>query len=213
MANTQKKFSLIVTDHGHEKNNGIMKDDGGIIGLTQDAASLLRLLEEVQKKGHHEQPKATQQCFSHQVASLVHVVESMGNPFEEESQDLLRLNSKDTMDQSSVACLRTIQSQGQEQYREFVKEMLIGRVKPITSTINKNKIILFNAQPHRVKSKSKEDVKLLLSESSILVTLYITCQNRDDDFDNFFSQDNHPFPPSLSAYGQLRLGTKSDLIH
>ena len=31
--------------------------------------------------------------------------------------------------------------------------------------------------------------------------------------DNFFSHENHPFPPSLSSYGQLRLpGKKSDLI-
>ena len=30
--------------------------------------------------------------------------------------------------------------------------------------------------------------------------------------DNFFSHENHPFPPSLSSFGQLRLGKKSDLM-
>ena len=29
-------------DQGHEQNNAIMKDDGGIVGITQDATALLR---------------------------------------------------------------------------------------------------------------------------------------------------------------------------
>ena len=37
LAKSQRKFSLTAIDHGHEQNNGVMKDEGGIIGLTQDA--------------------------------------------------------------------------------------------------------------------------------------------------------------------------------
>jgi len=33
---------LIAIDHAHEQNNGVMKEEGGIIGLTQDADALLR---------------------------------------------------------------------------------------------------------------------------------------------------------------------------
>jgi len=29
---------------------------------------------------------------------------------------------------------------------------------------------------------------------------------------NYFSHENHPFPPSLSDCGKLRLGKKSDLL-
>ena len=42
VAKSQRKFSFIAVDHCHEQNNGVMKDEGGIIGLTQDANSLLR---------------------------------------------------------------------------------------------------------------------------------------------------------------------------
>ena len=42
LAKSQRKFFLIAIDHGHEQNNGVMKNDGGIIGLTQDANALLR---------------------------------------------------------------------------------------------------------------------------------------------------------------------------
>ena len=36
-----EKFSLIAIDHAHEHNNGIMKEESGIIGLTQDANGML----------------------------------------------------------------------------------------------------------------------------------------------------------------------------
>ena len=42
LAKSQRKLSLIAVDHCLEQNNGVMKDESGIVGLTQDANSLLR---------------------------------------------------------------------------------------------------------------------------------------------------------------------------
>ena len=42
LGKSQRKFSLIAIDHAHEQNNGVTKDEGGIIGLTQDSDALLR---------------------------------------------------------------------------------------------------------------------------------------------------------------------------
>lgn len=61
----------------------------------------------------HEQTKATQKLFSTQVNALVEIIDGMGNPFDEESQDLLRLHSKEIMDSESVECVANIQLQGQ----------------------------------------------------------------------------------------------------
>ena len=55
-------------------------------------------------------------------------------------------------------------------------------------------------------------VTLLKSEASLFATLYVACQTRDGDMDTFFSHENQPFPPSLSSFGQLRQGKKSDLM-
>ena len=41
--------------------------------------------------------------------------------------------------------------------------------------------------------------------------MYIACQVRETDLDDFFMHENQPFPPSLSDCGNLRLGTKSVL--
>ena len=42
--------------------------------------------------------------------------------------------------------------------------------------------------------------------------MYISCQVRDGDMDAFFSHENQGEPLSLSDMGELRQGTKSDLV-
>ena len=91
----------------------------------------------------------------------------MKNPFEEESADLLRLHSRDIMDKAFVACLTTIKCRGEDQYRIFVSERLRDRSKPLTDTISRNKVSLFNEQPQRKKNKSQEMVTLLKREASL----------------------------------------------
>ena len=134
------------------------------------------------------------------------IIDDKGNPFDEESSDMLRLQySQDIVDNDSVDCLKTIQAKGQEQlYATFVEERLQTNAKPITSTITRNKVVLFNKQAQR-SNKANTKAALLQSESSLFSRLYIACHTRDGDLDNFFSHENHQFPPSLSSYGQLRL--------
>lgn len=51
----------------------------------------------------------------------------------------------------------------------------------------------------------KDDCKLYAS-------LYVACQTREGDLEDFFAHENHSFPPALSSYGKLRQTTKSDGI-
>ena len=90
LAKSQQKFSLIAIDHGHEQNNWVMKGEGGIIGLTQDADALLRWAvagpesicvisefeasivgkrESTSQINHHEQTNATRGYFPN---NLIH---------------------------------------------------------------------------------------------------------------------------------------------
>ena len=97
---------------------------------------------------HHAQSNANHRRVAAQVKSLVGVMTDTGNPFEEESADLLRLHSRDIMDKAYVECLTTIQCRGEDQYRLFVSERLLDRSKPlsvpVTYTISRNKVRLFN---------------------------------------------------------------------
>ena len=44
-------------------------------------------------------------------------------------------------------------------------------------------------------------------------SLYVACQIREGDLHQFFSHENHAYPPELSVYGDLRNSdTKSDIL-
>jgi hypothetical protein len=52
----------------------------------------------------------------------------------------------------------------------------------------------------------------LKKNCSLFSTLYISYQVRAGDITEFFRHENRSYPPSLSHYGDLRSGTKSDLV-
>ncbi len=136
----------------------------------------------------------------------------MGNPFEDESTDLLRLHNKDVMDSASIQCLTTIQAQGKDQYDTFIQERLKSQTKTISDVIKSNKVILFKELPQRKQSKTDQKVILLKNELSYFARLYVACQTRSGNLSEFFKHGNQPFPPSLSSYGTLRQGKKADLM-
>ena len=120
-----------------------MKGDGGAVGLTQNPAALrrwmvsgpemARLIEEFQASmekpeektdfRHHEQCKSIQTFFNQ--VNLTNVIEEMGNPFNDESKDLLVLDSRDIADSLVVDAMRNLKKTGQEQYNTFVTERLV----------------------------------------------------------------------------------------
>lgn len=56
--------------------------------------------------------------------SLLSVTDDMGNPFTDESGDLLVLDTKDLADASVFTTVEEIETLGQEQLETFVKERL-----------------------------------------------------------------------------------------
>ena len=64
-------------------------------------------------------------------------------------------------------------------------------------------------------STPKEKMKLqsVKTDCQLFSKLYIGCQSRDGDLDEFFSHESQGAPPLLSDCGRIRSGTKCDLIH
>ncbi len=142
---TKRAFSYIATDQPHEQNNACVKGYRGAVGLTQNPTALqrwmvsgpemARLIEEFQTsiekdelesdRRHHEQTGSTQKTFFNQVNALSSVIEEMGNPFTEESGDLLVLDTRELSDPAVHSTMRTLEKKGQEQYDAFVKERLV----------------------------------------------------------------------------------------
>lgn len=116
MEKSKHAFSAIAIDHAHEQNNASVKGDGGAVGLTENPSALRRwmvsgpemarligefessIMEQDNDCSHHEQKKHTQIAFARNVKALSGAMEEMGNPFTEDSSDLLVLDSRNIAD-------------------------------------------------------------------------------------------------------------------
>ena len=94
---------------------------------------------------------------------------------------------------------------GNNQYDHFVKERFVDRNKPITEPIKTNKLPLMHS-PQSKTSKQKEKVTALKSDCALFSRLYIACQSRDGNLEEFFKYENQPWPPSLADPGDMRGG-------
>ena len=100
-----------------------------------EEASFKEVSEE--KRHHHKQTPGVQAAFKKDVLSLVPAIEEMGNSFQEDSTDLLVLDSKEIMDETVVTAVREVVSIGQDQYKAFLKERFQERTKPIKRLVEK----------------------------------------------------------------------------
>ena len=61
-------------------------------------------------------------------------------------------------------------------------------------------------------SKDKAKITVLKEGCALFSRLYIACQNREGNLEDFFKFENQPWPPSLPQMGHLRGETKADLV-
>ena len=228
---TQRKFSSIAMDQLHEQCNALIKGEGGAVGLTNNPNALRRWmiagpeisrkLEDFEKHlqagepardTHHEQHPAVQNTFAKQVNAVLTSFEEMGNPFAEGSGYLFALDTKDIMNEDVVSTVYTIHTLGEEQYNTFIEERFERRSQSVNSPIRKNKLPLFSNQKCKPSSIPKGTVTALKNDCSLFSRLYISCQSRNGNLDEFFKHENQAWPPALSKLGQLRSETKAHLI-
>ena len=69
------------------------------------------------------------------VKALVAVLDEIGNPFLEHSDDLLAIDTRDIVDTEVAETVRNIETVDEEQYTKFVTERLEKCETPITETI------------------------------------------------------------------------------
>ena len=81
---------------------------------------------------HHDQKPGVQAVFMKDVRTLIAVFQEMGNPFLENTQDLLVLDTRDIMETPAAETVRKTESLGQEQYTKFVEERLELCTKRVT---------------------------------------------------------------------------------
>lgn len=229
---SKARFSSIALDQGHEQENKVVKSTGGAVGLTEDAAALRRwmiagpeiasMLREYEtsyencrgnkeniEEVHHEESDSHQIRFMKHVNSLVSTLLEMDNPLLD--IDLQTVDTHVIVGEDAVERMRTLTSLGNTQYTQFVEQRIISRDVSIFNPIKRNNVNIFGST---ASCKPKQATKLTLakSDAALFSKLYIACQHRQGDMDEFFKHENQPFPPSLSETGNLRPVVKSELL-
>lgn len=229
-----RPFSKMPIDECHEQNNDLVKSEGGAIGLTENSVALLRwmvagpemmrvvnqFLSCLQRSNdipdeirHHENVPSVQNKFACKVISLVKTLKDMGNPFDDSSGDLLTLDTREIADLKIASSMKNIKKMGEDLFTKFWLERIVEHSKPLSDVIRKNNIPLFSRPPIKIQSRDKVHIEGLKKDRNLLSSLYIACQVREGDLQQFFSHENHGFPPSLSDNGKLKLNSnKSDLL-
>ena len=97
-------------------------------------------------------------------------------------------------------------------YKAFVEERFIKREKKVFDPIKKNLISLFRTPTAKTATKEKSKISLLKNDCSLFSRLYISCQTRGGNVQDFFKHENQRSSLSLSQNGNIRLRTKSELL-
>ena len=228
MNKSLKRFSSISIDQAHEQNNAMVKGEGGAVGLTENPNALrrwmlsgpemARLVNEFEagmvpdtgteeNSKHHEEHRSFQVSFFKDVKSLAAAVEDLGNNFLEETGDLFTLDTKVIAEESAVSRMRHIESLVKEQCETFISERLVQKKKPLSDPITRNKLSFFTSSSKK-SSKGTQQLSSMKRDCSLFSRMYISCQNRDGDLDEFFRHENQGCPRSLPDQGNLRLPKK-----
>ena len=191
---SRREFSALAIDQAPEQNNAVIKGDGGAIGLTEDPGALRRWMvagpevsrlvagyeavsgvkDATTSSRHHAQTLSTQRSFLQNVEALFTVLKEMGNPFQEESADLLVLDTKNIADPALAKMVGTHHQRGKEQFKSFTEGRQNEGKCPFYLPIKKNKVSFFKQE--QAASSSKE--KVLKDDYKLFSRLFISCQNR-----------------------------------
>ena len=197
----RKVFSSIPIDHAHEQNNALIKGDGGAVGLTDNTSALRHLmvagpeivilLEAIEEEDrrcrvgtrHHDQRASVQAAFVRDVRSLVDVIDELGNPFEEESEEMIALQTKEFASSLAVKNVRKVGMTGKEQFQIFIIERLVDRTKSIYDVIPRNKLKIFGSPSPKTAGKGKQQFLSLKNDVELFSRPYVSCQPREGNLD------------------------------
>ena len=97
------------------------------------------------------------------------------------------LDTKEIAPKCVVEAVSGAKEKGQSLYDKYVEERLIKRCKPVTDTVQRCILPLFGTPEKRPSSKTSSLVTDLKSDCRLFSRLYIACQAREGNLEEFFA--------------------------
>jgi hypothetical protein len=117
----------------------------------------------------------------------VSVIEEHGNPFLEETTDIVVLDTKGITSSPVTHSAQNVQKVAKEALESFRQERLIECKKSLNDVLSCNKLPLFGSSSAKAQPGDKQKVASLKSDVELFSHLYGTCQTREGNLNDFFS--------------------------
>jgi len=138
-------------------------------------SEIFKSFDEIDSKDfYHRETAHSARKFSSDVQKLVEVIDGLGNPFDEESEDLYNIDTSKVASQEVKNTVRSIEEAGKSQFLQFVQERLsTAGSKRWSDSIKMNKFPPFGTAVHG-PSKSKTKEVAMKSDRALFSKLFIS---------------------------------------
>ncbi|ELT87138.1 hypothetical protein CAPTEDRAFT_197554 [Capitella teleta] len=200
---TRRKFSMMPLDQIHEQLNDWNLELSGT-WTTQ------RLFAGNRSLGLKWRDSSKR--LREDVLNLIQAFEDLGNPFLEESADLLDLDQSIIMPDDVINNVRKISSFGRELYNKFLNERVFDQKVPFNETLKEVNLRLFKDVLKSKSKSTKATISALKDEHSQASHLLLAAQGGRHISDDLFGHESSKFPPALTKDGEIDHSTKSEIL-
>ena len=148
--------------------------------------------------------------FFSDVLALIDAFEDLGNPFMEESDDLLDLDESIVMPPHVVENVRKVKDIGFIRYKAFVEKRVMSQEEAFTAPITQTRLKLFKASLAQPEKKS--EIAVMKDQQAKVTKLLLAVHFGRNINEGVFAHGSSPYPPSLTRKGQMHHGTKSEIL-
>ena len=106
--------------------------------------------------------------FREKVEKLSQAIKDMGNPFQEETMELLSLDTKDVTHPAAAELISTHLEKGRKRFQEHLK----GEYSTLYDSIKKNQVDFFRQIPASILSSKQ---KVLKQDRELFSRLFVSC--------------------------------------
>ncbi|KAL7395746.1 hypothetical protein ABVT39_022389 [Epinephelus coioides] len=164
--------------------------------------------KESDEQRHHQQYPKFQDDYKTDVLALVDAFEDMGNPFMEDSGDLLDLDESIVMPPYVGDRVKEVKNIGMKRYTEFVDKQVRSQEEAFTAPIPLTRL---KKAPLSQQCNKSEVVVVKNQQAKVTQLLLAVHSGRKID-ERVFSHESSPHPPSLTRKGKMYHGNKSEIL-
>jgi len=134
---------------------------------------------------------------------LLDVLLERGNPFEEDSVDLVTLDNEVCINVFAATSVHILEFTGQEQFDSIRKNVFDSNEVLLTAPIKRNNLLLFKTPKTVTKIALKRIIQNFKQHAELYGQPFIALDSRGGNLEEFFHHESSSSLPAFSSEGSL----------